>query len=182
MKKIILYSLLFTLLTFTYSCNHFGKKGTIDPDDTMRGRKVMEWNSDKTPKVVYFYKIDKNGNMTNEKIREVHYFPGKKKYVEGNLKNNLRDGQWRSYFIDGKVNSEGFYVQGKENGTYKVYRETGKPYYVGHYNMGICDGEWRFYDVNGLLERKMIADSLTVVCGSCPKCIRNIMKQSKNNK
>jgi len=67
MKKIILYSLLFALLTFSYSCGHFGKKGTVDPDDTMRGRKVMEWNSDKTPKVVYYYKIDANGNMTNEK-------------------------------------------------------------------------------------------------------------------
>ena len=78
MKRIILNSLIIALLTLTYSCNNFGKKGNIDPDDTMHGRKVMEWNADKTPKVVYFYKVDANGNMTNEKIREVYYFPAKR--------------------------------------------------------------------------------------------------------
>ena len=182
MKKIILSSLVIALLTLAYSCGNFGKKENIDPDDIMHGRKVMEWNSDKTPKVVYYYKVDTTGNITGEKIREVHYFSGKKKYIEGNVKNNLRDGLWRSYFIDGKVNSEGFYVQGKEHGVYKVYRENGKPLYIGHYNMGICDGEWRFYDSNGLLEKKIMADSNTVVCGSCPKCVKNMMKNSKNNK
>lgn len=181
MGKIRFNLLIIMLLTIFVSCQKFGKKGNIDPDDTIKGRKVMELNSDKSPKVVYYYQVDENGNITNEKVREIYYFPGKKKYVEGNIKNNSRDGQWHSYFPDGKVNSEAFYVQGKEHGVYKVYRENGKLFYVGHYNMGICDGEWRFYDEKGLMEKKILADSNTIVCGSCSKCIRIKTNKSKDN-
>lgn len=180
MKNIVLYLLLLVSLLGNFSCANKGTsdKNKIDPDDTIPGRKVMVMNADSTPKVVYYYRVDDNGRMTDERVREIHYFPGKKKYVEGTLKNNRRDGVWKAYFENGYVNTDAFYVDGKKHGDYKVYQENGSLLYAGHYNMGICDGVWIFYDDAGKEERKITADSNTVVCGGCEKC-REIRKRNQ---
>lgn len=150
---------------------------SFDANDTLPGRKVMLVNTDSTPKLVYFYKVDEQGITTNEKVREVHYFPGKKKYIEGDIHNEKRNGHWISYFEDGTINSEAYYVDGVENGDHIVRRPNGQFFYVGHFTNGICDGEWKFYNEDGSLNRTIIADSNQIVCKKCDKC-----KKLKNKK
>lgn len=142
----------------------------IDPDDLLPGRVVTEMNSDSTPKVVLFYDLDEKGMPTEKVNHEIHYYPGKKKYIEGDVKNNLRNGDWKSYFENGNVQSEVNFVNGKENGKYAVYYENGKLFIEGHFDMGNCIGEWSFYGENGDLNQTLIADDKTVICGSCPRC------------
>ena len=158
------------LVILAVSCTRKGKQSEIDPDDTLPGRTVIELNPDSTPKIVYYYKVDANGNLTSEKIREVHYRPGKKKYVAGDIKNDLRNGEWKAYHENGRVQTEATYVDGKEDGEYKVYRDNGAYLYIGHYDHGICVGEWKKFDNEGKVIKTVIADSNTVVCGSCEKC------------
>ena len=177
MKKSLLFLLpVVLILVFSESCAKKGKAGTIDPDDTIQGRTVIALNSDSTPKVVYYYKVDQNGVITGEKTREIHYFPGKKKFIDGGIKNGMRDGQWFAYFENGKVNTEAFYVEDKAHGDYKVYYDNGKLRQFEHYNMGVCDGEWLFYAQDGTLERTLVADENTIACGNCPKC--NALRQT----
>ncbi|MEG1555416.1 MAG: hypothetical protein RR356_01670 [Bacteroidales bacterium] len=150
----------------------------IDLNDSLPGRVVMETNADGTPKTVVFYKVDENGVLTEEKVREVHYFPGKKKYTEGNFIKNKRDGEWRAYYQDGTINTEAFYIDGKEDGKYTVYHENGKPYYIGYYDHGICVGTWAFYDDQGNIIKELKAAPNTIVCETCPRCVE-LRKKSK---
>jgi antitoxin component YwqK of YwqJK toxin-antitoxin module len=126
-----------------------------DPDDTRPGRLVTELYSDSTTKAVVFYKLDENGKMTDEKIREVNYYPNKQKYVEANYKDGLKDGEWKSYREDGKLWSEHHYVKGKEDGAYKTYHENGKLQIDGHYKEGKESGTWIFYDKNGTVNKRI---------------------------
>jgi len=178
MKKSFLLLLPVLLLVFSESCAKKGKAGSVDPDDTIKGRTVIALNSDSTPRVVYYYKVDQTGKITDERIHETHYFPGKKKYTDGGIKNGMRDGQWFAYFENGKINTEANYVEDKEHGAYKVYYENGQLYYSGHYDMGICKGDWLFYAVDGTLNNTIVANDTTIVCGTCPRCndIRQITK------
>jgi len=167
-------------LLLIVSCSHRNKQAAIDPNDTLPGRVVMAINPDSTPKIVYFYKVDKNGGLTDERYREVHYRPGKKIYVEGNIHNELRNGEWKAYHENGRIQTEATYIDGKENGEYKVYRDNGAFLYTGHYDHGVCVGEWKKYDINGKVVKTEIADENTIVCGGCEKC--KALRQQKNLK
>jgi hypothetical protein len=148
------------------SCN----RRPTDPDDIRPGRVVMELYSDSTPRAVVFYKLDETGRMTDEKIREVNYYPNKQKYVEANFKNGVRHGEWKSYFQSGQLQSEQYYINGQSDSVYKVFHENGKPYIEGHFKDGQCTGTWLFYDNNGTLRNRRIADDNTECCQGCRRC------------
>ena len=42
----------------------------------------------------------------------------------------------------------------KEEGTYRVYRDNGAPYYIGQYESGRPVGLWEVYDAEGNLVEK----------------------------
>ena len=42
-------------------------------------------------------------------------------------------------------------MNGLEEGSYRVYREDGRPYYIGQYAAGKQVGTWEFYDPDGNL-------------------------------
>jgi len=172
MKNIIYAIVVVCCAFFLDSCTPKSKNvESIDPDDTTTlGRKVEEMNADGTPKLLHFYKVDDQGRITDELIREVAYFPGKKKFIAGDIKNGKRNGHWFAYFENGKVNTEATYIEGKPDGVYTVYYDNGQIRYQGHYNKGICDGEWRFYTVDGKLDKTLVANDKTVICGSCNRC------------
>ena len=109
----------------------------------------MEQNSDKTAKVVYYYKLDKDGNITQEVTREEHFYPEGKKYVEGDINKGKRNGEWFAYHKDGSIQTSAFYIDGVHDGEYKVFRENGKPLYTGQYKMGVYVGAWKEYDNEG---------------------------------
>ena len=153
-----LFIILLTLgMVFCISCKR--NSDIIVGEDGSKSKKVvMEQNPDDTPKVVYYYKLDKDGNLTKEVTREEHFYTGGKKYVEGNIKKGRRNGKWFAYFQNGAVQTSAFFVDGLEDGEYKVFRENGKLFYTGQYNKGVRVGEWKRYDENGKLTQSVIVE------------------------
>jgi len=149
--KCLVLIVLTIMAIISIDCN----RKTADPDDTGPGRIVTEIYQDSTPKSVVFYKLDENGKMTEEKVREVNYYPNKQKYVEANYKNGLKDGEWRSYREDGTLWSIHHYKNGKEDGVFKTYHENGKLYIDGAYKEGKERGTWLFYDQNGTVRKRI---------------------------
>jgi len=151
MKQLLLVLLSF-LTVFCISCNW--KKNANDDiiiakDGSKSKKTVIEKNADNTPKVVYYYKMDKDGNTTGEITREEHFYQGGKKYVEGNINKGKKNGEWFAYHKDGSIQTSAFYVNGVEDGEYKTFRENGKPCYTGLYKMGVRIGEWKEYYEDG---------------------------------
>ena len=161
--------LIITLLICFAACNKRPPKPVFDLDT--KGAQVMASYNDSIPQVVFYYKLDKQGNPTDEKIGEAYYYENKQEYVGGGLKDGIREGKWYAFFRDGSVQTEAFYIDGKEHGAYKVYQENGKPLFKGHYDYGNCDGTWYFYDNEGKLTKKIKTDKNTQVCGYCPRCL-----------
>lgn len=127
--------------------------GKIDQNDTLPGKKVEQAYADKQSRIVCFYKVDENGQLTDEKYREVYYYDSTHyKYTEGNVVDQTkRDGDWFAYHKNGNLCTEAHYVDGKEEGLYKVYHDNGYLYYAGNYRHGLKIGEWKFFDENGKL-------------------------------
>lgn len=120
----------------------------IDFADSLYYRKVLVSYDEDNPRDVFYYEYDSLGNPTKNKVHETHYYPDKKKYVDGNVAENRRDGLWYAYHKDGKVQTKAFYVNGKEEGQYTVYYENGNVRYTGKYKDGKRVGTWFFYDEN----------------------------------
>ncbi len=122
-------------------------------NDTLPGKKVEEMYGDNSAKVVVYYKVDENGQLTDEKYREVFYYDSTHyKYTEGNLVDQTkRDGDWFAYHKNGNLCTEAHYENGKEEGLYKVYHDNGYLYYAGEFHQGMKVGEWKFYDEQGRL-------------------------------
>ena len=59
------------------------------------------------------------------------------------------------YYENGNLQAEATYVDGREEGPYRVFRENGVPYYIGQYTAGARTGMWEVYDPQGnLVEQK----------------------------
>jgi len=157
---------------FFATCN----KNKIPPQpvfdlDTPGGEVVALFEEENTPRVVFFYNIDENGNQTQEQIGVAEYYSNQQERLGGGMKDGKRDGKWYAFFPDGSVQVDAFYIDGIEHGDYIVYRENGNPYFKGHYDHGICDGTWRWYDENGNQTKKIKADKKTIACEYCTKCL-----------
>ncbi|MCL2289437.1 MAG: hypothetical protein FWC34_01840 [Bacteroidetes bacterium] len=139
--------------------------------ETPGGRPAEMWN-DTAPKVVYYYKLDEEGNPTQERIGVAEFYQNKQEYVSGGLKDGKKDGKWYAFHNDGSVFTETFYVDGKHHGIYNLYRDNGHPLLKGHYNHGICDGTWSWYDEAGKQTKKIKADGNTIACEWCAKCMK----------
>lgn len=123
----------------------------IDFTDTLYHKEVEATNEDETPKVVFYFEKDSAGQPTKNKVHETHLYPGNKKYIDGNVKNNRRDGLWYAYYPDGTVQTKAYYVNGRPDGQYTVYYKNGAVRYTGRYDMGRRTGKWHFYKEDGSL-------------------------------
>lgn len=134
-RKLVLS--LFIILTIVVSCNRV--KTTPE---------IKETYADGKPKVVMEYTANEHGEKKLHK--ETHYFPGEKKYIEGEYDDaSERHGVWTSWYENGQKNSQVKYSDGKEDGDYDVWHPNGKHYIKGHYKMGDRVGVWTFYDTLG---------------------------------
>lgn len=133
--KAILFGLLVVLLS---SCN-----------SNRLTEKVINTYSNRQPAKVYFY--DHQGVWVLEK----DYYENGALMMEGPVADDLRNGDWTSYFLDGKVQSTGVYKNGVRVGPSKVYHENGQLWMDGRYHNDRKCGEWVFYDEQGYeIERK----------------------------
>ena len=101
-----------------------------------------------TPKKVCVYKGD---DASRELINETTYYPDKKIQMQGEYKDNKRDGRWIYYYPNGNPWSEGSFKKGKSDGKRTTYYENGKINYTGYYKDDVQVGVWSFYDEKGKL-------------------------------
>jgi uncharacterized protein len=83
-------------------------------------------------------------------LREGRWVQKVNTYVEeGEYINDVKEGSWRGYYIDGASFYEGSFVDGQPDGVYKHYWETGTLFMEGRYNLGLKEGEWKHYNREG---------------------------------
>lgn len=129
MKKNLLYFLLILLLS---SCGN-----------SRITEKVITTYDNGQPAKVYYY--DAEGRW----VSEADYYDQGALMMEGPIANNVRQGEWTSYFPDGKVQSTGIYEGGLRTGAAKIYHENGQLFMDGFYANDFKCGEWVFYDEQG---------------------------------
>lgn len=68
---------------------------------------------------------------------------------EGSYKNDLKVGQWKSYYNNGQLCESGSYNNGIKEGLWTSYYKKGQVSESGRFINGKKDGLWNFYDENG---------------------------------
>ena len=138
MKRLLLITLLAIL---TFGCSH---------------KKVVEATYENgNPRIVRYYH-KKAGKLMVE--REIVYYPNKQVKMDGNFKNEEREGTWKAWYENGILWSEGEYKAGKRNGPGIAYHPNGKKYIEGMYRDDARVGAWKFYDTTGVLIREVNFD------------------------
>jgi antitoxin component YwqK of YwqJK toxin-antitoxin module len=123
------------------------------------GKKESETAKNRSTEIIARFE---NGNMKTVKVfqeidgkqiwvSEIHYHPNGSKSMEGTIKNGLREGEWISWYEDGKIWSKGNFKNGNRDGMGYVYFPSGKIQIEGPYIDGKRTGLWRSYDDQGNL-------------------------------
>ena len=129
MKKRVL--IILTVFLFLVSCGNRPAEEVVTTYDNGQ------------PAKVYYYDKD------HHRIAEKEYYENGITKMEGSIADDVRNGEWTSYFPDGKVQSTGFYKDGLRIGQAKVYHENGHLWMDGYYVDDHKCGEWVFYDEQG---------------------------------
>ncbi len=134
----------------TFNLKELHEFPPIEFEDTLYYKKVLtSYNDDQeTPCDVFYYEKDSLGMPTDVKVHEAHFYPDQKKFIEGNIAEDQRDGLWYAYHKNGNVQTMAHYRNGKEDGQYTVYYENGNVRYTGFFKEGKRVGKWSFYDEN----------------------------------
>ena len=64
-----------------------------------------------------------------------------------------RVGEWKQFYPDGALKSEGDFAEGRREGPWKFYAETGQLIQEGTYRDGEFHGNWRWYYTSGSVHR-----------------------------
>ena len=99
---------------------------------------------DGSPQKVLYYKVENGKKIL---VKSVEYHPNHNVYIEGGYKNDQREGEWKSWYDDGKLWSVGTFKAGVQVGETLTYYENGNLRYSGTYDKhGKRTGKWKFYD------------------------------------
>jgi len=127
-------------------------------------KKVVEATYENgNPKIVRYYH-KKAGKLVLD--RELVYYDNKQVKMDGEFRNELRDGQWKAWYKNGTIWSEGEYKGGRRNGIGIAYHENGKKYIEGMYRDDVRVGTWRFYDTTGVMTKEVNFDLVTEPMGN----------------
>jgi antitoxin component YwqK of YwqJK toxin-antitoxin module len=80
---------------------------------------------------------------------EIRYYKDGTMLMEGDVKDDKWDGEWKAYFPDGKLQSIGYFKDGLRVGESKVYHSNGNLFKEGYYTNGKRTGKWTTYDEQG---------------------------------
>ncbi len=89
----------------------------------------------------------------NSELAKVSFFtPSGALESKGLMKGKEREGEWLYYHADGKsIMSEENYVDGKLDGDYKTYYQSGELTEVTSYKNGVLHGNYKKYAIKGFL-------------------------------
>lgn len=62
---------------------------------------------------------------------------------------DLRNGSYRTWYANGKPESDGFYAMGKKSGTFTYWHENGQVASTGEYKNDLAEGTWVWWHDNG---------------------------------
>ena len=111
--------------------------------------KVVETYPDgKTLKVQYC-------NRKGECVKEAELYTTGAVKMEGAMKGDKRNGEWKAYFPDGRVQSVGTFVDGLRTGQATVWQPNGNLLQEGFYKDGKHVGKWKYYDEQGNLLKEV---------------------------
>lgn len=90
-------------------------------------------------------------------IAEIMYETGELRYRYSRKKSSegtrwIREGSFVEYYQNGNMCSEGYFIDGLEDGYWKDYHENGILAAEGYYSKGKETGTWRFFDDQANLE------------------------------
>lgn len=114
-----------------------------EPMEQYDSMRVIEVGVDGHPVTVAYFK-------GSEQLW-LQYYSTMQLRSRGLVKDGLREGRWVFYHPNGLVQTECTFVNGLEDGSYRVFRDNGAPYYVGRYEKGRRVGTWEAYDQEGNL-------------------------------
>lgn len=103
------------------------------------------------------YKVE--DYYVSNKIQMVGYFTS--------LEENIKHGEFKYFFQNGNVSSEGKFENNKEEGIWKFYYEEGKIWYQASYSNGLRQGELKSYYRSGELKRKAKFKNDTLLNDKC---------------
>ena len=105
--------------------------------------KVERSFSDGKPQLVRYY------DKSNQCLKETEYYETGQVKMEGRLKDDKREGEWKAYLRDGRIWSIDTFKNGELEGPSTVYWENCNLRWEGNYKAGVHCGYWRFYDEQG---------------------------------
>lgn len=152
MKKVITY--LFILL-LSVQCDE-----SKNSDDIlkMESDTITSTNKDSTKIKENELTLDVTNALPIENLKDgdfKSYFPEGQLKVSGFVEQGKRVGKWESYFPNGNKQSENNYVNGLLSGKTVVLYSNGQIMYIGYYNNGTPDGEWLYYDETGKMTKHL---------------------------
>lgn len=97
-----------------------------------------------------FREYDLEGNMIN-----AYVYIRDTLVSEGMIESGgIFTGEWKTYYPDGKVKSQGTYVEGKKDGKWVYYYPDGKKEQEGKFKNNVLSGQWLWYYHNGQLKKE----------------------------
>lgn len=112
---------------------------------TNLSEEIVSTHANGMPAKKEFYK---ESGKNKELIKEVHYFVDGNIQQEGEYQNGKKNGKWIQWYENGVIWSEGIFKDGLREEKTIVYHKNGNLNYTGFYKAGKPDGEWTFYNKN----------------------------------
>ncbi len=79
------------------------------------------------------------------------YYPNGKLLMSGGIKNNRNEGEWKYFYDNGQVESFGLFKDDKADGKWTWYYPDGTLRQTGYFVAGQRDSLWKTYDSTGVL-------------------------------
>jgi len=91
--------------------------------------------------------------MGKKEGKAIVYHPGTKQPASiTNFKNNLEEGPYVEYYLDGQKKMEATYVAGNMEGTATWYFADGRINIIGAYQHAVKHGKWTYYNSDGTVK------------------------------
>ncbi len=132
MKKSLL---LFTICIVLISCKTktVKKEDPVEVKDSLQHEFAFETKTDS---------LIQNGE-------QIYYHKSGAVEMRGMMKNNKRDGLWKSFYDNGLPWSETTFKDGKKNGKTTTWYENGQKRYEGFFTNDVESGRWVYWHEDG---------------------------------
>ena len=91
------------------------------------------------------YKHYYDGDST--RIKEIFHF---------SLEDSILTGSYESFYLNGSLQTYGWYLNNQPDSVWKYYYENGRPKAEGRYHQGKANGKWKYYYENGNIKSEGI--------------------------